>query len=379
MSLGKAKEICKTLVDVYRNNTVDIQGGEPTLWKDIFALVRYCREIGLDPTIITNAQVLEDKRTVSQYKEAGIRDFMVSVQGLGPVYDRIVQIRGAHRRQMKALRNLQEVGIPFRFNCVISKASVMQLPQIAELGILTGAQSVDFLNFNPLLDQRIDGMRTRENVPTYSEAAEFLNKALDKLAEAGIEGNVRQFPICMVAERHRKSVYTISQMPHDLHEYNFASLDWTSRAPQRMREGELSPPPEFGPSIKWGPLRALRSFGQIPYFGPGLLAIKRRMDRAWARGWIKIAGNSMESKYRADGQRKAQEQVRQACGYQHVTACSLCDTRMICDGYHSDYGALFGTHEAKPIQIGYAIEDPKHYIRDQLKKVHPYDMTWLTE
>src|SRR5207248_967883 len=60
MSLDKAKEICKTLVDVYGNNAIDIQGGEPTIWYAILDLVRYCHEIGLEPTLITNALVLEN-------------------------------------------------------------------------------------------------------------------------------------------------------------------------------------------------------------------------------------------------------------------------------------------------------------------------------
>src|ERR1700730_4344682 len=32
MSLEKAKKICKVLVDVYGNSSVDIEGGEPTLY-----------------------------------------------------------------------------------------------------------------------------------------------------------------------------------------------------------------------------------------------------------------------------------------------------------------------------------------------------------
>ena len=85
--LEKAKAICRTLVDFYGNNSVDIQGGEPTIWPPIYDLVAYCAEIGLAPTLITNAQALANRRVVARFKEAGIRDFLVSVQGLGPVYD----------------------------------------------------------------------------------------------------------------------------------------------------------------------------------------------------------------------------------------------------------------------------------------------------
>ena len=68
MTLEKAQEICRTLVDHYGNNSIDIQGGEPTLWPFIYDLVAYCAEIGLSPTIITNAQALANRKVVSHHK-----------------------------------------------------------------------------------------------------------------------------------------------------------------------------------------------------------------------------------------------------------------------------------------------------------------------
>ena len=50
MTIEKAKRICSTLVDVYDNNAIDIQGGEPTLFRHINELVEHCRTIGLMPT-----------------------------------------------------------------------------------------------------------------------------------------------------------------------------------------------------------------------------------------------------------------------------------------------------------------------------------------
>src|ERR671911_315845 len=62
MTLEKAKQICSTLVDFYGNNAIDIQGGEPTLFRHINELVEHCRTIGLMPTLITNAIALQDLR-----------------------------------------------------------------------------------------------------------------------------------------------------------------------------------------------------------------------------------------------------------------------------------------------------------------------------
>jgi len=50
-SLEKSKQMCKTLTKHYDLNSIDIQGGEPTIYPYIFELLDYCNSIGLRPTL----------------------------------------------------------------------------------------------------------------------------------------------------------------------------------------------------------------------------------------------------------------------------------------------------------------------------------------
>jgi molybdenum cofactor biosynthesis enzyme MoaA len=372
MTIEKAKEICRTLVDYYGNNSIDIQGGEPTLFPQIYELVSFCAEIGLSPTLISNAQVLSNRATVTRFREARLRDVLVSVQGLGAAYDDLVGQQGAHVRQMKALRNLQEEGIPFRFNTVLSKPALNQVADIARLAVRTGAEVVNFLGFNPFNDQQ-SGKRSALNVPRYDEVSEPLDEALDILEAAGVEANVRYLPFCMISERHRKSVYDFSQIPYDLHENDFASWSWTDLPAQRMRDAPLTPPFDLGPRLRLGVLRTpLRKLAaDLPRVGGGLHQIKQRLERQWA---AQPAAESRHSLYQQDAKMRATEYT----GYRHMAACSTCDARSICDGFYGDYVDLFGEQEARPIQLGGPVSDPQHLSRHQLKKIHPEDMRWLT-
>jgi uncharacterized Fe-S cluster-containing radical SAM superfamily protein len=371
MRLEKAKGICRTLVEHYGNNSIDIQGGEPTLYPAIYDLVGYCAEIGLSPTIITNAQVLSNRAAVTRFRASGLRDFLVSVQGLGGVYDELVSSSGAHFRQMKALRNLQEEGIPFRFNTVVSRPVLDQLVDIAELAIRTGAEVVNFLGFNPFNDQQT-GKRSAKNVPRYAEVSQPINEALDVLAAAGIEANVRYLPFCVVAERHRPSVYDFPQIPYDLHENDFASWSWTDLPAQRMRDAPLTPPVDLGPRLQLGALRTpLRSLARkLPAVGGGLHEIKQRLERRWA-------SQSSDEARDALYQRDAYMRAREYTGYRHVAACKSCDLQPVCDGFYRDYAALFGEAEAIPITIGRRVADPQYFSRDQVKRIHPDDLVWL--
>jgi molybdenum cofactor biosynthesis enzyme MoaA len=371
MSLDKAKQICRTLVDYYGNNSIDIQGGEPTLWPHIYDLVSFNAAIGLSSTIISNGQALSHRATVTRLRESGLRDVLLSLQGLGAVYDTTVRQQGGSVRQMKALRNMQEEGLPFRFNTVLTGPALAQLDDIADLAIATGAEVVNFLGFNPFNDQE-SGKRSQQDVPRYSDIAAPLNSALDRLAAADVEANVRYLPLCLLAERHRPTAYNFSQIPYDLHENDFASWSWTDEPAQRAAAASLTAPFPLGHRLQLGGLRGpLRRLAQeMPAVGKGLHQIKQKIERHWA---AQPTSRSRDQLYREDARMRAQEYT----GYRHVAACSECDVRSICDGFYADYTELFGDGEAHPIHLGVEVSDPRHFTREQRKKIHPDDLAWI--
>lgn len=362
MSLEKAQKICETVAGFYGNTSIDIQGGEPTLYREIFELIQICNRLGLAPTLITNALLLDDIELCRKYQDAGVRDFLISVQGLGKVHDRIVGCSGAHRRQMVALRNLQEVGIPFRFNVVMSKPALAQLPEIAEFAVRTGAFVVNFITFNPFADQATDGKRSDCNVPRYSDVKPHLTQALDLLEKAGVEANVRYFPFCMVEERHRKSVYNFQQLSYDPHEWDFASWGWTGLQPQRIADGEPSPPVSLSAGRRmlrhkeiWKKLAENRCLRPILYQGHRLLSHLSAMG----------SSRSREDLYREVARIHAQLH----CRYTYGEKCSSCLIASICDGFHSDYAQLYGTDEASPLLGGGRSTDQLFYITKQEKSL----------
>ena len=379
MSLEKSKQICSTLVEHYGNNAIDIQGGEPTLYKDIYGLVRHCREIGLVPTLITNAIPLFKRENVHKLKEAGIRDLLVSIQGIGDTYDKIVGVAGSFVKQMQGLDNIIEEGIPFRINCVLSKPVLPQLGEVADLAISKGARVVNFLAFNPFEDQQLSGKRSTVNVPRYSDVALVLDEAIDKLEAAGIEVNVRYFPICMVAPRHYKNIYNFQQLPFDIHEWDYASWSWTGMQPQRMGFGPVSPLVDlaestYHPASYPGPLKHVANgVRQLVHKYPNLRGAAAKLHRVFSRivNPGSIVGDK-ETLYRANGQMRASAH----CRYSYAEACKRCPARGICDGFHGDYAEIFGLDEVRPIENQSKIDDPKYFIQGQDKIVEHEDFSW---
>ena len=383
MTLEKAKHICSTLVDFYGNNAIDIQGGEPTLFRHINELVYHCRTIGLMPTLITNAITLQSSRRCEELKDAGIRDLLVSVQGLDDTYDTIVGVKGAAVKQRQGLHNIMDAGIPIRFNSVLSKPVLPQLEGIAKLAVDINARAVNFLAFNPFEDQQIVGKRNATNVPQYSEVSPFLNAAMDILAEGGVECNVRYFPICMVKPRHRKSMFNFQQLPYDTHEWDYASWSWTGQQPQRMKWGDCSPVTDLDKET-YTPVQYTGAAKPIADAGRWLVT-KYPQLRGPARAVHRSVSTVLQSKPVPSAELSARENLyrdnarlrsAQHCRYEYGRACNTCDVRKICDGFHGDYASLFGTDEAEGVQVGKQVENPKYFIAEQEKVVEREDFDW---
>ncbi len=369
MTLEKSKAICTKLRRFYGCTAIDIQGGEPTIYPGILDLISHCRDIGLHPTLITNGLYLAKPGALEKFKDAGVRDFLVSLHGIGDIHDEVVGRKKAYEKIIAAIERMAELGVPFRFNCTMSKPVVPILPEIARKAVHYGAAAVNFIAFNPFSDQET-GIRTHDNVPRYSDIKPYLTEAMDILEEAGIEVNVRYLPFCMAEPRHRKNLYNFQQLSYDQHEWDYQSWLWTEMQPQRMKESPLMPVFRLGPGgrdIYWSDPHA---FIQWTKDHP----IRSRAYLAWQR--VRAAAHQWyygkDALYRDEAKVRAKIDLK----YQQHEACGQCALQNICDGFHGDYAGFFGTDEATPVTDIPVTEDPCHYIREQVKIVEEEDKAW---
>lgn len=369
MSLEKAKHICSTLRYFYGNTAIDIQGGEPTIFKGIFDLIRHCRDIGLYPTLITNGLMLGKPGLLEKFRDAGIRDFLVSLHGIGEIHDAVVGVKGGYQKITAAIERMRELGIPFRFNCTMSEPVVKVLPEVAQKAIEYGALAVNFIAFNPFGDQQT-GTRTARNVARYSDIKTQLTEAIDLLEDAGIEVNVRYLPLCMAEPRHRKNFFNYKQLSYDHHEWDYASWLWTMMQTQMMRDGATTPPFHIGyrshELYKRDPHALLALCAAQPF----KMGLKFRVQRVLAR--LRQLRQGKPALYAEEAEQRAQDD----CAYQYHEACRQCHARHICDGFHGDYAGFFGTDEASPITDIPVTKDPLYFIQDQEKLVEPEDERW---
>ncbi len=369
MTLEKASRIADTLRFFYGNQSVDIQGGEPTVHKEILALIRHCHDIGLFPTLITNGLLLSKPGAVAPYQEAGLRDFLVSLHGTGDIHDEVVGVKGAYGKISAALAQMQDASIPVRLNCTMSKPVVPVLKQVAEQAIRYGALAMNYIAFNPFNDQ-VTGHRRTDTVARYADIMPILTDAIDMLEAAGIEVNVRYLPLCLAEERHRKNFYNYQQLSYDLHEWDYQSWLWSMMPTQMMRDGNPTPPFKMGVGARRiytsDPMRMRDNYERHPV----RMGAKYKLQHMLATAQQLLRGR------RAMYREEAMVRAARDCGYTYGPACAQCAANGICDGFHGDYADFFGTDEARPLQDMAATTDPCAFIREQEKVVLAEDRQW---
>lgn len=414
MAVAKAKQLCRTLVDFYGNNSVDIQGGEPTIYPHICELLQYCNAIGLKPTLITNAVALNSPDLCRRIKDAGVFDLLISLHGVGEVYDKIVGVKGASERQLAGIDHCAAIGIPFRVNITLTMEALSQLDELVAIAADKGARAVNFIAFNPFVDQNDDKKRAKEAIPAYRATAQRLIPLIDLLSGRDIEVNVRYLPFCAFPAAYRKYVQNFQQIVYDLHEWETAGEAWSSAPPQRRSADRLSSPADFYGLVLKKRVEYEKSCGRpgglVSRLGRQCRSVKARVVGRLEKNYpalFRLANGAHSRLIRAksmiggsDGKfaRKfylaelgevpgfsdleyAYKEYRVLMTktvhpYLKCAGCDACDLTPICDGFHADYGTLIGFDEIASVHLNGRVYDPRHYQRNQMKLVEEEEYGW---
>ncbi len=117
---------------------IHFSGGEPTVRRDLEALVAEAAETGLYSNLIT-AGVLLDPARLEALAAAGLNHVQLSFQDSEPAGgDRIGGFAGGHEKKLAVARMIRAVDLPLTINAVMHRQNLHHLEQMIEL-----AQSLD--------------------------------------------------------------------------------------------------------------------------------------------------------------------------------------------------------------------------------------------
>jgi MoaA/NifB/PqqE/SkfB family radical SAM enzyme len=127
---------------------VNVSGGEPLMYADLYRLISFCRRNSIYPKIGTNGFLLTPE-TCDRLAAAGLEYLSVSVDSLRPeVQDSLRGVPGALDKALSGLGHLRERGIKAGVNTVISSRNASELESLAVS--LFEEHKIARLNFQPV-------------------------------------------------------------------------------------------------------------------------------------------------------------------------------------------------------------------------------------
>ena len=116
---------------------VVLTGGEPTLRRDLLALVRRAREAGAGRVVLETNAALIDAALARALAEAGLDLARVHLPAFGPVLDRITRDPGGFERTLAGARALADAGVALEAAAPVTRATVPAIPALP--GALAGS------------------------------------------------------------------------------------------------------------------------------------------------------------------------------------------------------------------------------------------------
>jgi radical SAM protein len=127
----------KALIDQIAEMHVPIfvfTGGDPLKRKDVFELIRYASDKGVQVAVTPSATPLLTREALFKMKEAGLVRLGISLDGSTPeIHDTFRGLPGAWARTIQAVEWAKEAGIPVQVHSTISRHNVHDLDNLCAL------------------------------------------------------------------------------------------------------------------------------------------------------------------------------------------------------------------------------------------------------
>ncbi len=220
-----------------RVRSVVFTGGEPTVRRDLPALVAYARELGYERIQIqSNGRMFAHLGYARRLVECGANEFSPALHGhVAALHDYLTASPGSFAQTVTGIRNLKALVQVILTNTVVTRSNYRHLPEIARLLVALGVDQFQLAFVHPV---GTAGAEFDRVVPRMELAAPYIAAGLRVGAEAGRRAMTEAVPPCFlpgwesyVAERiiPRTAIYDAEAVIADYTRY-------------RLDEGKLKGP-----------------------------------------------------------------------------------------------------------------------------------------
>jgi len=198
LSLENLKEI----LEKYRKikfNEVIFTGGEPTLRKDIFEMIKYSKEIGYKfISIKTNGRMFSYQNFAEKMLSSGLTDSFIYLNGHNSkIHDSITMTKNSFEQTIKGISNLRKLNHHITIICFLCKKNYKYLKDILEFLIGLGIRDIQF--------KFIEGNKKifdnyKKIVPKFSEIEKYLYESAIFAKDNKLRISIEGIPFCLMKD-----------------------------------------------------------------------------------------------------------------------------------------------------------------------------------
>lgn len=177
-----------------RCDGVVLTGGEVTIRKDFFDLIRLAKELGYKTIQIqTNGRMFASLEFCKKTIEAGATEFSPALHGYCKEQHDYLTRSVSFMQTVKGIKNLKSLGQYVLTNTVVVKSNYRNIPQIARLLVKLGVDQFQFAFVHPMGN----ALKNADSVvPRISLAAPYIHKGLLIGLSAGKQVMAEAIPYC---------------------------------------------------------------------------------------------------------------------------------------------------------------------------------------
>lgn len=204
-----AREFVEAIARGYRAGarSLWLGGGEPTLRRDLFAVVSEARRMGYERIKLeTNGMMLAYPAYVQRCIEAGVTEVCFSIKGASAeTHDRLTRTPGCHALMLRGMDNVRVRGLAMEADVLVYRSNAHELPAIVAEYTPRGISRyrVWILSAADARDPEV-----RAEVPRIADVVPHLLAAMDLgLSDADDFITSLHTPPCTVPSTHRRCLF----------------------------------------------------------------------------------------------------------------------------------------------------------------------------
>jgi radical SAM protein with 4Fe4S-binding SPASM domain len=208
--VGKVSKDNKTTTEIFKDldiarkkgaSKVSFTGGEPTIRKDIFQIIKKAKELKYNEIqIITNGRMLSSLNFFEKLVDSGVNHIAFSLDSLDEkIADYLSNTKGCYKQLMNAFENSKQFpNIMYTTITAINKLNYKELPEITRFLIKINKSLPNM--FSEFMFLSIEGnvYDNKQIIPRYFEVLDYVKESLDISIKNKFMLNIEAIPPCLL-------------------------------------------------------------------------------------------------------------------------------------------------------------------------------------